>query len=131
MPIGAYRHRCILLNPTGRTPDGDGGYTTTYAPADPPEVDASIQAANVRDLERQTAGTVLGTASHLIRCRYRPDITHTSRLAFEARLFEVQSVQNVEERDVALILICAEILGDAAPAGAKVPPPPPRASVMV
>jgi head-tail adaptor len=124
MPIGAYAHRCILLNPTGITADGDGGYTAAYAPANPPELDASIQAANARDLERATAGTVLGTATHLIRCRYRPDVTQASRLQFEARLFEVQSVQNVDERDIALILICAEILGAAAPAGAKPPAPP-------
>jgi head-tail adaptor len=126
MPIGAYRHRCLLMNPTGISPDGYGGYTAAYAPANPPELDASIQAANARDLERATAGTVLGTATHLIRCRYRPDVSQASRLQFEGRLFEVQSVQNVDERDIALILICAEILGAEAPAHARVPRPPSR-----
>jgi len=110
-----------VLNPSAIAPDGDGGFLSVYTPANPPEVDASIQAATVRDLERVTGGTVLGTATHLVRCRYRPDIDINSRLEFEDRLFAVQSAQNVDERDVALVLICAEIIGDGAPAGARVP----------
>lgn len=110
MAIARYRHRCGVLNPQPAVPDGDGGYTAGYVPADPPEVDASIQAAAARDLERVTAGTVLGTATHLVRCRYRPDISLMTRLTFEGRTFEVQSVSNVDERDIALVLICSEVL---------------------
>ena len=108
-PIGNYRHRIQVFNPGGYVPDGDGGYTSTYAPADPPEIDASVQAATARDLERATAGTVLTTATHLVRCRFHPAITTDTRLEFKGRTLEVQSVQNVDERDIALILICAEI----------------------
>lgn len=113
MAIGAYRHRLAVENPGALVPDGDGGYTTSYAPADPPFVDASITAARASELERVTAGTVLATATHLIRCRFHPGITSDTRLLFEGKRFEVQSAHNVDQRDIALILICAEIKSDA------------------
>ena len=121
MPIGAYRHVVAVSNPGGFVADADGGYTSTYNPANPPEVDASIENATARDLERVTAGTVLATATHLIRCRFHPGITTDSRLTFKGRTFEVQSVQNVDERDIALILICAEIKSTAAGGTSKAP----------
>jgi head-tail adaptor len=113
MAIGAYRHRIEVQNPTPPVPDGDGGYTTDYAPADPPFVDASIESARASALERVTAGTVLATATHLIRTRFHPGISSDTRLVFEGRHFEVQSVLNVDQRDIALILICAEIKSEA------------------
>lgn len=126
MTIGAYRHRVSVSNPSGYVPDGDGGYTSGYAPATPPVIDASIQAATARDLERVTAGTVMATATHLIRCRFHPEITTASRLTFKGRTFEVQSVQNVDERDIALVLICAEVLTPDVPGGieTRMPTPP-------
>lgn len=113
MAIGSYRHVVAVENPGTPVPDGDGGYTTDYVPADPPTIDASIEFAAARDLERVTAGTVLTTATHLIRTRFHPGITTDSRLIFEGRRFEVQSVQNVDQRDIALILICSEVRSDA------------------
>lgn len=126
MPIGAYRHRVAVSNPGGYTPDSDGGFTSGYAPADPPVVDCSIQAATVRDMERVTAGTVLTTATHLIRCRFHKGITTATRLTFKGRTFEVQSVQNVDERDIALVLICAEVVapGVAGAVSTAMPTPP-------
>jgi len=125
MAIGAYRHRVSVSNPSGYVPDGDGGYTSGYVPATPPVIDASIQAATARDLERVTAGTVLATATHLIRCRFHPEITTATRLTFKGRIFEVQSVQNVDERDIALVLICTEVLTPGAPGGVEVGAPTP------
>jgi head-tail adaptor len=124
-PVGTYRHRVSLENPTGNVPDGDGGFTNGYAPLDPPVVDASIQAASARDLERVTAGTVLATATHLVRMRFHPGVTVLTRLTFKGRVFEVQSVQNVDERDIALILICAEILDNGEPSKTARPLTPP------
>jgi head-tail adaptor len=111
-PVGAYRHRVGLANPTGFVPDGDGGYTEGFAPLDPPDMDASIEAASTRDLERVTAGTVLATATHLVRMRFHPGVTVQTRITFGDRVFEVQSVTNVDERNIALILICGELVQD-------------------
>jgi Concanavalin A-like lectin/glucanases superfamily/Phage head-tail joining protein len=78
--IGEYRHRVTLGNPGNPVPDGDGGYTETFAPLDPPEWDCSIQAASTRDLESIGAGTVLSQATHLLKGRYHPGITTESRV---------------------------------------------------
>lgn len=125
--VGSYRHKVSVSNPGGAIPDGDGGYTYGFTPADPPIVDASIQAAATRDLERVTGGTVLATATHLIRCRFHPGISVKTRLGFKGRSFEVQSVQNVDQRDIALILICAEVVDTSSStssvAGASTSPP--------
>lgn len=107
--VGVYRHRIGLANPGKAIPDGDGGYTEVWTPLDPPQVDASIQAASSMDLERLTGGSVLTTATHLVRLRFHPQVTTATRITFGARTFEVQSAQNVDERDVALLLICVEL----------------------
>jgi SPP1 family predicted phage head-tail adaptor len=124
MATGAYRHKVAVDNPGESVPDGDGGFTTGWAPADPPIVEASIEAASVRALERETAGTVAATATHLIRTRYHKGITTLSRLTFEGRIFEVQTVINVDERDVALLLVCAEAVGGREGETARAAPPP-------
>jgi len=131
MPAGAYRHRVLLENPGEPQPDGDGGYTEGWSPLDPSIVDVSIQAASTRDLERVTGGTVVATASHLIRMRFHPGVNTETRITFRGRHFAVDSVQNVEERDVALIVICTEIKDASpldvaaaeAPTGGPTPPP--------
>lgn len=109
--IGEYRHRITVQNPGGMVPDGDGGFTEGWSAATPPEIDASIQRASTRDLERVTAGSVLSTATHLIRCRFHPQLTTNSRLLFRGRVFEVQSAQDIDERQIAMVLICAEVEG--------------------
>jgi head-tail adaptor len=78
--IGEYRHRVTLENPGDPVPDGDGGYTETSIPLDPPDWDCSIQAASTRDLESIGAGTVLSQATHLLKGRYHPGITTESRV---------------------------------------------------
>jgi SPP1 family predicted phage head-tail adaptor len=110
--IGAYRHRVTLEQPGDPVPDGEGGYTETFAPLDPPTWDCSIQAATLRDLERQIAGTIQASATHLVRGRYHPGITTETRILFEGRQLAVQSVQNVEERDLETVLVCGEIKTD-------------------
>jgi head-tail adaptor len=125
MAIGAYRHRIRLENPGPPVMDGYGGYTDGWLPLNPVEADgsnadASIEAASARDLERITAGTVAATATHLVRMRFHPDVTTNTRIVFRDRVLEIQSVQNVEERDIALILICAERRDDMVTAPAAV-----------
>lgn len=126
--IGQYRHVIAIANPGIPVSDGEGGYTEAWEPATPPTVYASIESASQRDLERITGGAVLTTATHLIRTRYHAGISTASRLTFRGRVFEVQSVQDVDERQIALLLICAEVVTRAvAPPGqtataATVPP---------
>lgn len=108
MRIGPLRHRITIQNPNAAAPDGDGGFTQT--PTDVETVWADIGPANVLDVERVGGGTVLSSASHLVRMRYHPAITTRSQLRFGARVFNVTGVQNVEERNVELIIACQEVV---------------------
>lgn len=132
-PIGTYRHRVSVQNPGAVLPDGDGGYTSGWADADPPTMECSITPATARDLERLAAGTTLTTATHLIRARWHPQITTSSQLIFRGRTLAVVYVGNPEERDREIVIVCAEVLP---PGGAKAgrtaepssaSPPPARA----
>ena len=46
--------------------------------------------------------------THRIIIRHRDDINHTTRFLFKNRVFNVESVLNVEERDKLLIVLCSE-----------------------
>ena len=109
--INDFRHRVALENPADPQPDGEGGYTEAWHALDPPTWDCAIQAASMRDIERMVAGPVQATSTHLVRGRYHPGITTETRLLFRGRVLQVQSVADVDERQVALILVCAEVTG--------------------
>jgi head-tail adaptor len=115
-PIGSYRHRVTVQNPGGSIPDGEGGYTEGWADATPAVLDVSITPASTADLERITAGTTLAAATHIVRGRFHPQISTSSRLLFKGRTLLVVFVGNPEERDLECVLIVAEVLNN--PAGA-------------
>jgi len=113
MGIGAYRHRVTVETPHAPTPDGHGGYTESWAPADPPLWDCAIAPATVRALERLTAGTSLATASHIIRGRFHPGVTTAARIRLDetpARVLLVVHVSNPDERDRETIALASELL---------------------
>jgi SPP1 family predicted phage head-tail adaptor len=69
---------------------------------------ASIVPATARDLERVVAGTVQSSATHLVTIRYLAGVTTKTRVVFGSRLFSVTGVQNPEERNISLVLVCQE-----------------------
>jgi head-tail adaptor len=110
MARGDQRHLVTLEQPGDPVPDGLGGFTEAWTPLDPPTWYAAITAATARDLERLAAGSTLQTTElHLVRGDFHPGVTTETRLSFEGRAFEVQSVQDPEQRHVDLILLCTEI----------------------
>lgn len=109
--IGQLRHRVTLATAGEPVPDGYGGYTDTLLALDPAIWDCSIQPATLSDMQRIVGGTPQATATHLIRGRYHPGITVETRITtWKGQAFEVQSVQNDEQRDWSLTLVCAEIV---------------------
>ena len=48
------------------------------------------------------------TVSHKIRMRHLRGITHKMRIAWELRIFEIESVLNVGERNREIVLMCSE-----------------------
>jgi Phage head-tail joining protein len=88
MGFGAYRHRVTLEHPAG--------------PISPAVWDCAIQP--------QGSQMVEGLATHWVRGRYHPGITNETRLLFEGRTLFVQSVTDVDERHLDLVLVCQEIV---------------------
>ena len=109
-PVGDHRHFVRFENPGDPQPDGDGGFTEGWTPADPATWYVSIKPATARDLENVTAGTVIATATHIVRGRCHPGITTETRMIFEGRTFAITNVSNIEERDQEMQLICEERL---------------------
>lgn len=115
VPTGTRTRRVTLENPGASVPDGDGGYTTGWAPLTPPVLFARIVPATAAALERFAASTTVTTATHLVRMPYHPQVTTQSRLSFQdfhgqAHTLNVASVITLDERDQELALICVELV---------------------
>ena len=81
--IGDYRHLVLLQSPGSPVPDGDGGWTETWSDLSPSTWHVSIEPATARDLERVSAGTVMSTASHIVKGRYHPGVTTKTRISIQ------------------------------------------------
>jgi SPP1 family predicted phage head-tail adaptor len=108
MGIGNFRHLVRFQTPAS-VPDGDGGYTDTWADLDP-LWPVDIRPATVRDLERLTAGTIVAAATHVIAARYRPDVQIDARMLFNGREFRITGIANLEERGIEMRLFAIETL---------------------
>jgi len=120
MSAGSRRHHVWLDRPT-TTADTEGGFTQVWTPLTPPDEWVSITPATARDLERTIANTVQSTATHVIGMKYRADVTTATRitkgtrntdgtLTAGSREFQITGVQNVEERNRDLVLVCQEVV---------------------
>lgn len=93
MGIGAYRHVVTLEHPA--------------VTLDPATWHCAIQSAALQVVD--------GVASYFIRGRFHPAINLETVIvmpdAHGPRRFQVQSVQNVDERGQELVLLCAEVVG--------------------
>jgi head-tail adaptor len=107
---GAYRHLVTVQAPGPAVPDGDGGFTETWPNATPPTWFVSIGTARVAGEAPAAGATTIATASHLIRGRYRADVTTKTRLVLGARVFNVIDVRDLDERRRVLELVCAEVV---------------------
>lgn len=106
MAIGECRHVVRFQKPT-TVSDGDGGFVDAWADLDP-VWHVAIIPATVRDLERQTAGTIVATATHIIRGRYRADVKVDCRMLFDNRTFRITGVATPLEQKIQTWLFAVE-----------------------
>jgi SPP1 family predicted phage head-tail adaptor len=108
--VGYLRHRVTLETPT-TVPDGEGGFTETWAVLGL-RIPAAVEPATARELERVAANTVTTTASHLVTIRYLPGVTTKTRVTFHDgptnRILSIEGTHDDEERHRMLILQCTE-----------------------
>jgi len=83
--IGTYRQVVTLSSPGAPTPDGDGGFTQTYAALSPADWRCAIERASVASAERNFAQTVISQATHIFTGRFHSGITTKTRLVWVDR----------------------------------------------
>lgn len=110
MAIGAARHLVTFQNPGAAVSDGDGGFMQAWADLSPATWFVSIEPATARDLERVAAGTVLSTASHIVKGRFHAGVTTKTRMVFDGRTFSITGKANLEERGIAMELLAVEVV---------------------
>lgn len=103
MQAGRLRHRVTIQNAVeARNAYGEAIKTwstvaTVYASVEP-----------IRGREMFDAEQVQSEVTHRVRLRYRPGLTSQMRLLFNGRMFEIQTVINVNERNREVQLMCKE-----------------------
>jgi head-tail adaptor len=110
MSTGEYRHLVTFQSPGAPTPDGDGGWLTTWTDLTPATWHVSIEPATARDLERVASGTVLSTATHIVKGRNHPGVTLATRMLFSGRTFSITGVARPQERGITMELVAVEVV---------------------
>ena len=102
MRAGRLRHR---VTRQARTVLRTRGVVTETWAADE-VVWASVEPLAGRELERARA--VVANATHKITMRYLSTITVRDLLTFDGRTFHIEAIQDVDERNIELVLTCVE-----------------------
>jgi len=108
MTIGDRRHLVTFENPAPAVPDGDGGYTQTWASITPTGWHVSIEPATPQDLERFTAGTVITQATNLVTGRFHAGVSSATRMVFGGRPFAIVGVRNKDKRSIDMELLAVD-----------------------
>jgi head-tail adaptor len=110
MARGEYRHAVRFQNPGPPVPDGDGGFTQSWIDLVPPTWRVSIKPATARDLERVAGGSVISSASHIVRGDFHPDVSTLTRIVFDGRVLAITGKQNPDERNITMEIIAVEVV---------------------
>lgn len=85
-------------------PDGEGGQldqwintTTTWAGVNP-----------IKGDHREDYASISAEVTHLIKIRGNVEVNDTQRIYWDNRIFDIHTVENVQERDIFKVLICEE-----------------------
>lgn len=103
MRSGLLRHE-VTIQANVETQAADGSVARTWS--DIATVAASIEPLSGR--EGLLAAQINPEVTHLVKMRYRDDVNSRCRLLFGARVFQVDSVLNTQERNIELVLQCIE-----------------------
>jgi hypothetical protein len=110
--IGVRRHTVQVVTLGPPVADGAGGFQQDEIAADPPTWPCAIAGAAQWNEHRElaTADVVQASATHTLTGRYHPGITTAARIYLDGRRFDVQSVDNVDERQILLVVLVTEVV---------------------
>ena len=112
--IGEFAHLVEVWHAGPTVKDPEGGFTETWIPLDPPIWYCAIAPVTLRDLERLSGGGITQTATHMIRGRYHPTLAGDCRITFRGRTFDVASVHDPDQRQIAIAVVAHEVTADLA-----------------
>lgn len=101
--LGKMRHRVALQSATNTT-DAGGGLAQVWETIT--HIYASIEPKNGSESYRQ--GQIQDKTTHEITMRYRANISTKYRIKYGTRLFNINHIKNIDERDRFLLLTCEE-----------------------
>lgn len=105
MNVSALRHQITLQSPV-ETTDDMGAITTTWT--DVEKMWAAVDPLTMR--EAFNLHVTFAEATHKVTIRYLAGVTPKFRILFGERIFNINSIINVAERNEQLILTCSEKL---------------------
>jgi SPP1 family predicted phage head-tail adaptor len=98
-------HRIQLQTATA-APDGEGGFDTLWTTAS--IVWASISPiVAIKQAEYKSMGV---TATHRIKVRGGVSVGEKQRILYGSRVFEILTIENIQENNVELVITCSEKL---------------------
>lgn len=103
--IGELRHLVTLQSYTAAK-NGFGEDVQTWADSEP--MWACIE--SLSGSETMIASQVKATASHKITIRYNSNVTPLKRFTLGARTFEINSVDDGEQRGIYMTCVCSELV---------------------
>jgi SPP1 family predicted phage head-tail adaptor len=90
------RHRLSLQQEVS-TPDGAGGYTRNWQEVAQLWAEIAPLSSNIRGGEMLMAGQIQSRITHKVTLRYREGITAGMRLVFDAKVFNIRYVDDINK----------------------------------
>ena len=107
------RHLVTFQDPGKPEPDGVGGFRETWTDLVPAHWYVDITPATAADRERFTAGTVVSTATVMVRGRYHGGVSTATRMLFNGCTYAITGKKNVDERSIDMELAAVETVTPA------------------
>lgn len=104
---GDLRHTLLVeRRKVGVALDSHGQKTTTWESFGPP---ARAAIERLRGEEAEFARKLYPRATHKVTMDHRAGMREEHRLRFGTRIFEIGSIDNVDERGIVDVLLCGEL----------------------
>lgn len=101
---GTYDRR-VAIETSSQTQTTSGEPVLTWVT----HVSAWASIRPISGLERIDADQTTASATHRVEMRYQAGVTEKMRVAFDGRIFGIESILNVQEANKVLILKCREL----------------------
>lgn len=108
-----FRKHLVYIQKNTQIADGEGGFTNGWANTSPERIWVGI--APIRAVQVAEYKSLNVDATHLVRAGGYVDIQEEYRFLFGTRVFEILTIENIQERDYERVITCKELRDKARP----------------